>query len=201
MGDASEDIEEAVNILEKENISVIAKEAADSRQLSSYIEDAVSKGDSHIVVMVKDPMRSSISLNKSSDINAALCSTSDDVASAYRSGANVIILKDSNEKEEVLGAIIGMPIQGTQQGGEQKQAQIAEQVQRKRKRAAKHVEEAATEEAGNEVAEEQHQEADEVEKREADGQQSGKSKGLFNDIKDALGIVSPKKEQKEEKKE
>jgi ribose 5-phosphate isomerase RpiB len=199
IGDASEDIEDAVSILENKNISVIAKEASDFKQLSNYIEDTVSKGDSRIIIIVKDPLQSSISLNKSSSINAALCSTSDDVALAYKSGANAIILKDSNEKEDVLEAIINSSAADVR--NQQPQAQANVDMQKKKKKMLSRVDEEYREynktEKTEEQATEQQANANEQEKGE---QSSNNSKGLFGGIKDALGIVSVKKEQKAKSK-
>lgn len=199
IGDASEDIEDAVSILENKNISVIAKEVSDFKQLSDYIEDTVSKGDSRIIIIVKDPMQSSISLNKSSSINAALCSTSSDVALAYKSGANAIILKDSNEKEDVLEAIINSS--AAQVSNQQPQAQANADMQKKKKKIPSRIDEEYREYSKTEKTEEQatEQQAN-IEEQEKDVQSSNNSKGLFGGIKDALGIVSVKKEPKPKSK-
>jgi hypothetical protein len=147
---------------------------------------------------VKDPLQSSISLNKSSSINAALCSTSDDVALAYKSGANAIILKDSNEKEDVLEAIINSSAADVRNQQPQAQANVD---MKKKKKMLSRVDEEYREynktEKTEEQATEQQANANEQEKGE---QSSNNSKGLFGGIKDALGIVSVKKEQKAKSK-
>ncbi|MGC8710458.1 MAG: hypothetical protein ACP5RF_02515 [Candidatus Micrarchaeia archaeon] len=197
IGDASDDIEDAVNILEKGNVTVIAKEVSDQAQLSSYIEDAVSKGDSNIIVLAKDPMHSSISLNKNRSINAALCSTSEDVASAYKDGANVIILKDASEKEEILNAILNAPISSVPKATQDApQAQANEAAIRKRKMhqhiaAEGQAKENSKSVVSKDVGSEQEGNAQEEEAHI----DLGNGKGFIGSIKNALGIIGTKKSQ------
>ncbi len=198
IGDYDEEIDEAVNLLESKGAIVIAKEVSNQEQLIKEVVTSIGKGP--VLVLSRDPLKVSMSLNKVPNINAAPCSSASDVENAAKNNANVIIINDLSKKEEIISSIIGKHVEekeekeeikpkprrtrlpkSEQKGKEEQKAIEGEEEENKESQdtgqseEAKNVEE--SEEKGNEGREEEEKE---------------RRKGFIGSIKDALGIVDKK---------
>ncbi len=196
IGDYDEEIDEAVDLLESGGAIVIAKEVSNQEQLIKEVVASIGKG--LVLVLSRDPLKASMSLNKVPNINAAPCSSASDVENATKSNANVIIINDFSRKEEIISSIIG-------KYGEEKEEkkEIKPKPRRARlpKSEQKGKEEQNTTEGEGENKESQSTQREEtknVEESKENGnegigvEEKEKRKGFIGSIKDALGIVDKK---------
>jgi ribose 5-phosphate isomerase RpiB len=183
IGDQKDAIEDAAEELSEKGLGVIAKEVKDEEELSKEVEDSIKNG--YVFVIVKDPIKANISLNKINEINAAQCNGKYDVELAKYNNVNVIIINDASKKEEIIDSFFeSFDIK------KQEKAKSEEQkLNKKRIKGYKEIIE-KVDEISKEDAKIEEGEAGEVEDKdqnESKGTGQGK-KGFLSSIKDALGI-------------
>jgi hypothetical protein len=100
-----------------DSVKVVAKEVSISTDAMAAMASELMNAHSYdrLIVLTKDPIRAGIVLNKQEGINAAVCSSIEDLMLANEGGANAIIIKDANAKEtmDMLGQMgSGSVLQG-----------------------------------------------------------------------------------------
>ena len=174
-----------------DSVNVVAKESAMTTDaLAGIVSDQMEKHAYDIVlVMAKDPIAAGMMMNKQEGIEAAVCSSAEDVSSASESGANVIILKDPKSKD--LDAIL---YQVTQSKGLLKGLKLSVKLPKPApKPEADEKEDEEKEPAPHRLLKRKdkpkQEEPEEPEPEQDDGAQRPPRKGITGKIKDYLGIV------------
>ena len=123
--------DEILGELAGESDSIISKETTgDTKELIRSVYKLESSGNFNITVVVPDDhVAASILLNKYQDLRAAVCSSGDDIRLAVKNTANVIILKNTGA-DKVLSAIREVQELKTGEAGHMQQRQAPQrQVQ------------------------------------------------------------------------
>lgn len=96
--------------------NVLAKEAnmAESTMAGAAAEQLKEKKVDRVIVVARDPIAAGILLNKKEGVEAAVCSSVDDVRLAKDNGANVIIVRDINSgtAHEIIVNAVGGSLRG-----------------------------------------------------------------------------------------
>ncbi len=172
-----------------DSVNVVAKESAMTTDaLAGIVSEQMQKhAYDMVLVLAKDPIAAGMLMNKQEGIEAAVCSSADDVSSASESGANVIILKDPKSKD--MDAIL---YQVTQSKGLLKGLKLSVKLP---KPAPKPEAEEKEEDEEKEPApprllkRKEKPKQEEPEPEQADDAQRPPRKGITGKIKDYLGIV------------
>jgi ribose 5-phosphate isomerase RpiB len=196
IGDNADEIDNAVEIISNKNanIGVIAKEVSSSEQLSKEVANSVSKG--YVALLVDDPVGANINLNKLQNVNAVPCSSKEDVYAAKRNNANAIIIKDFSRKEEILSALIEYNSEKKEEKPRKRRIERPKEVEGDEAKESKE-EELSKESGKNEETEavsesEESGAGDEGEEADGEEKEAKHRKGLFENMKDALGIIDKK---------
>ena len=93
-------VDKLVSIVQKSH-SVVAKESVmtTDQMVRSVAEEIESGNYDQVVVAAKDPIKTGMLLNKCEAVQAAVCGSVDDVEQARESGANAIVIRDTNSDE------------------------------------------------------------------------------------------------------
>jgi len=196
IGDNADEIDNAVEIISNKNanIGVIAKEVSSSEQLSKEVANSVGKG--YVALLVDDPVGANINLNKLQNVNAVPCSSKEDVFAAKRNNANAIIIKDFSRKEEILSALIEYNNEKKEEKPRKRRIERPKEVEGDEATESKE-EELSKESGKNEETEavsesEESGAGDEGEEADGEEKEAKHRKGLFENMKDALGIIDKK---------
>jgi len=196
IGDNADEIDNAVEIISNKNanIGVIAKEVSSSEQLSKEVANSVGKG--YVALLVDDPVGANINLNKLQNVNAVPCSSKEDVYAAKRNNANAIIIKDFSRKEEILSALIEYNSEKKEEKPRKRRIERPKEVEGDEAKESKE-EELSKESGKNEETEavsesEESGAGDEGEEADGEEKEAKHRKGLFENMKDALGIIDKK---------
>jgi len=196
IGDNADEIDNAVEIISNKNanIGVIAKEVSSSEQLSKEVANSVDKG--YVALLVDDPVGANINLNKLQNVNAVPCSSKEDVYAAKRNNANAIIIKDFSRKEEILSALIEYNSEKKEEKPRKRRIERPKEVEGDEAKESKE-EELSKESGKNEETEavsesEESGAGDEGEEADGEEKEAKHRKGLFENMKDALGIIDKK---------
>ncbi len=171
--------------------SVVAKESSMTNEaMARTAGEGLEKGQyDAVIVIAKDPIGAGMILNKQEGVEAAVCSSAEDVRMAKDNEANVIVIKDigSDRLQDILDQIAGTDgVARRLKAGiripkaEPKAAQRARQPERE-------TGEGQPEKKQRDRREEADGEPTEEEKKLASI--SGTRKGIAGKLKDALGIL------------
>ncbi len=159
--------------------SVVAKEVgSDVNGMGKSVNEAVKNGYGLVIAVPDDPVAAGMQFNKYDAVNAASCSSDDDIKKAFADSANVLILSGYlHSYAPIIERLRSV------EGGADAEAKLQK---------AAHKEKAARpEEKKPEKEEKPAKEPRHAEKAVAETEHMPKArrKGLFNSLKDSLGIL------------
>ena len=93
-------VDKLVSIVQKSH-SVVAKETSmTTDQIVRSVAEEIESGTyDQVVVAAKDPIKTGMLLNKCDQVQAAVCGSVEDVEQARESGANAIVIRDTDSGE------------------------------------------------------------------------------------------------------
>jgi hypothetical protein len=166
------------DFIEKRGFNVTLKEInSDIKNIAKIASNNVSSG--YVIVLVDDPILASMILNKENKINAALCDSENDIASALKDNANVFIIGDKFEKPEWLYSLM---INKENKQEIKKINDSALDLKQKQQNENKQIKEEIKKNEKIYVENQKEIEAD------------SKNKGIFKKIKGSLGIIDNDKD-------
>jgi len=178
--------------------SIIAKQVSvGTEDLANMAVNGLASGNYDLcIVVARDPVGASITLNKSEGISAAVCNSASDVELAKRNNANILVIKGlkPDAAAEIAEAIsqqgfsfnalrqiklprIGIGIGKESAAGQRPPQQPQLQAQQQKRQ--------------QQVRQKQNEESEEGEENEEEEEQARQAggKGIIGKIKNALGII------------
>lgn len=166
-------VDNIVDVLDKEGVSVVAKEGDYNLEtLAQHVSDYLKQGNFGIVIVVPDDyVGASMLLNKYDHIRAALCSSRNDIEMANRHNVNTIILKSTENLSYLINGI--SKNQRSEQPTNSQQAAVKTNLKEVRTKVDKPIQRNIVEQQEN----------------EQQIQRTNTKQGIVARLKDSLGII------------
>ncbi len=187
-------VDELVDLLSDTDASVVGKElAGDTEEFCAVAIDALHRNYDLVIGVADNYVAAEMALNKSRDVRAVRCGSRSDVAMAFRSDPNVIlvsggtgVVKEVAAELEDAGSGVKKPV------AQQKKIKLRETAQAA-KPAAK---EAPAKPALGGLFNRKAKVEEAPEEEEEDTETGPARPGMFGKLKDALGIIDEEKKGK-----
>ncbi len=173
------------------DVNVVSREMeSDTESVENEVSKVIGRADS-VVFVVRDPIKATMDLNKMSGISAAQCVSGRDIDSARKNGANVIVVGNGADADEIAEYLAAEKKQKFGLVMPKKPIVKVAQKPAPVQIVSKIVQQKAAAQKPEEEEEEGEEEEDYYGKGEAKG-------GFIGKLKHSLGIVDSKEQEDEE---